>query len=108
VHSYGSEYSTETETLWVKFTALQKEKRSPVQMYNGLSGEIGLSPITLASFYRRQKWPQRILLDKIEAKENRKNSSGRSKNLFLSSANREIIRDGSSFKSNDNNNDDIS
>jgi len=108
VQSCGSECYTETETLWVEFTALEKEKRSPAQMYNVLSGEIGLSPITLASFYRHQKWPQRILLDKIEAKENRKNSSSCSRNLFLSSANREIIRDGSSFKNNDNNNDDIS
>jgi len=86
---------------------LETEKRSPAQMYNVLSGEIGLSPITLASFYRHQKWPQRIL-DKIEAKENRKNSSSSSRNLFLSSANREIIRVGSIFKNNDNNNDDIS
>ncbi|RHZ52936.1 hypothetical protein Glove_454g12 [Diversispora epigaea] len=44
-------------------------------MYNVLSGEIDLSPATLASFYRHQKFPQRISLDKIEAwveKENQK------------------------------------
>ena len=79
-------------------------------MYNVSFGEIGLSPTTLASFYRHQKWPQRTLLDKIEVKENRKrdNSRSSSRNLFLSSANGEIIRDGINFKNSDNNNNDIS
>jgi len=81
---------------------LKKGKRSLEQMYNVLSGEIGLSLTTVASFYRHQKWPQRIL-DKIEAKEDRKNSSSSSKNLFLSSANREIIRDGINSKNSNKN-----
>jgi len=56
VQSYRSEYSPETETLWVEFTALfderrKREKRSPTKMYNVLSEEIGLSPFTLAKFY---------------------------------------------------------
>ncbi|CAG8779629.1 11645_t:CDS:2, partial [Ambispora leptoticha] len=53
IQSYRSEYSTETETLWVEFTVLfderrKREKRSPTKMYNALSGEIDLSPATLA------------------------------------------------------------
>jgi len=70
--SHKSEYSDETETLWVEFTALFNERRkrdgrSPTKMYNALSEEIGLSPATLASFYRHQKSLQKTSLDKIEA-----------------------------------------
>ena len=72
VRSHKSEYSDETETLWVEFTALFNERRkrdgrSPTKMYNALSEEIGLSPATLASFYRHQKSLQKTSLDKIEA-----------------------------------------
>ncbi|CAG8579518.1 12778_t:CDS:10 [Ambispora leptoticha] len=34
---------------------LEREKHSPTKMYNALSGEIDLSPATLASFYRHQR-----------------------------------------------------
>ncbi|GBC01497.1 hypothetical protein RclHR1_04200015 [Rhizophagus clarus] len=65
-----SEYMDEYETYWVKFTALfnnrrKRERRSPTQMYNILSIEIGLSASTLASFYRHQKSPRRTSIDKI-------------------------------------------
>ncbi|CAG8548503.1 11622_t:CDS:2 [Ambispora gerdemannii] len=68
--SHRSEYPDETETLWVEFTALfderrKREGRSPTKMYNALADEIGLSPATLASFYRHQRSPQRTSLDKI-------------------------------------------
>ncbi|RHZ80951.1 hypothetical protein Glove_130g107 [Diversispora epigaea] len=58
--SYRSEYSDETETLWVKFTILfderrKREKHSPTKIYNVLSD---LSLTTLAKFYRHQKSPQ--------------------------------------------------
>ncbi|PKY51896.1 hypothetical protein RhiirA4_469199 [Rhizophagus irregularis] len=56
--SQYSEYSEETEIYWVEFTAIFNQKRkkgnrSPIQMYNILSDEIGLSPGTLAGFYHR-------------------------------------------------------
>ncbi|CAG8549778.1 16026_t:CDS:2 [Cetraspora pellucida] len=65
-----SEYTEEYETYWVEFTALfnnrrKKESRSPTQMYNILSIEIGLSASTLASFYRHQKSPRTTSMDKI-------------------------------------------
>src|ERR1044071_4065590 len=65
-----SEYTDEYETYWVEFTALfnnrrKKEGRSPTQLYNILSIEIGLSASTLASFYRHQKTPRRTSMDKI-------------------------------------------
>ena len=65
-----SEYTDEYETYWVEFTALfnnrrKKEGRSPTQLYNILSIEIGLSASTLASFYRHQKIPRRTSMDKI-------------------------------------------
>jgi len=65
-----SEYTDEYETYWVEFTALfnnrrKREGRSPTQMYNILSIEIGLSASTLASFYRHQKSPRRTSIDKI-------------------------------------------
>src|ERR1051325_6200775 len=65
-----SEYTDEYETYWVEFTALfnnrrKREGRSPTQMYNILSIEIGLSASTLASFYRHQKSPRRTSMDKI-------------------------------------------
>jgi len=71
VLSHRIEYSSETETLWVEFTAIfnerrKREKRSPTKMYNVLSEEIDLSPSTLAKFYQHQKSPQRTSLDKIE------------------------------------------
>ncbi|RHZ86153.1 hypothetical protein Glove_54g4 [Diversispora epigaea] len=47
-------------------------------MYNALSGEIELSPATLANSHRHQKSPQRTPFDKIEAwveKENQKKDS---------------------------------
>jgi hypothetical protein len=82
-------------------------------MYNVLSREIGLSPATLASFYRHQKRPRRASLDKIRSwveKENQKTDSqseegsasnfltvNRSKNNFLGSSN--------IFSSNDGNGD---
>jgi hypothetical protein len=55
-----SEYTDEYETYWVEFMALfnsrrKRESRSPTQLYNILSIEIGLSASTLASFYRHQK-----------------------------------------------------
>lgn len=55
---------------WVEFTAIfderrKKEKKSPTQLYNALSQEIGLSPATLASFYRHQKNPRTTSMDKI-------------------------------------------
>ncbi|KAF0484554.1 hypothetical protein F8M41_022968 [Gigaspora margarita] len=64
------EYTDEYETYWVEFTALfnnrrKRESRSPTQMYNILSIEIGLSASTLASFYRHQKSPRRTSVDKI-------------------------------------------
>lgn len=83
-------------------------------MYNVLSREIGLSPATLASFYQRQKCPQRTSLDKIRSwieKENQKTDSqseegsvsnflivNRSKNNFLGSS-------SNIFSSNDGNGD---
>ncbi|POG81140.1 hypothetical protein GLOIN_2v1510815 [Rhizophagus irregularis DAOM 181602=DAOM 197198] len=65
-----SEYTDEYETYWVEFTALfnnrrKREGRSPTQLYNILSIEIGLSASTLASFYRHQKSPRRTSIDKI-------------------------------------------
>ncbi|CAG8518287.1 14663_t:CDS:2 [Ambispora leptoticha] len=68
--SHRSEYTIQTETLWVEFIALfderrKREKRSPTKMYNAISGEIGLSPATLASFYHHQKSSQITSLDKI-------------------------------------------
>src|ERR1044072_6611592 len=65
-----SEYTDEYETYWVEFTALfnnrkKREARSPTQLYNILSIEIGLSASTLASFYRHQKSPRRTSMDKI-------------------------------------------
>ncbi|RGB30697.1 hypothetical protein C1646_765008 [Rhizophagus diaphanus] len=62
-----SEYTDEYETYWVEFTALfnnrrKREARSPTQLYNILSIEIGLSA---SSFYRRQKSPRRASIDKI-------------------------------------------
>ena len=53
---------------WNEFVAIfdQKRKRggrSPTQMYNILSGEIRLSPATLASFYRHQKVPRVTTMD---------------------------------------------
>src|SRR6266498_1302689 len=50
-----SEYTDEYETYWVEFTVLfnnrrKREARSPTQLYNILSIEIGLSASTLASF----------------------------------------------------------
>src|SRR5687767_11734452 len=61
-----SEYTDEYETYWVEFTTLfnnrrKREGRSPTQLYNILSIEIGLS----ASFYRHQKSPRRTSIDKI-------------------------------------------
>ncbi|CAG8619640.1 7693_t:CDS:2 [Ambispora gerdemannii] len=55
VQSHRTEYSSETETLWVEFTAIfnerrKREKRSLTKMYNVLSEEIDLSPSTLAKF----------------------------------------------------------
>ncbi|PKK58472.1 hypothetical protein RhiirC2_763389, partial [Rhizophagus irregularis] len=55
---------------WVEFTAIfdqrrKKEKRSTLQMYNIISAEIGLSPGTLASFYRHQRIPSKTTMDKI-------------------------------------------
>ncbi|PKK72672.1 hypothetical protein RhiirC2_776924 [Rhizophagus irregularis] len=54
--SARTEYDDETEMYWVEFTAIfdqrrKKGNRSPTQMYNILSDEIGLSSGTLASFY---------------------------------------------------------
>ncbi|CAG8788928.1 25497_t:CDS:2, partial [Dentiscutata erythropus] len=80
ITSLRSEYSTEIETLWVKFTALfderrKREKSSPIKIYNTLSIEINLSSATLANFYRHQKTSLKTSLNKIEAwieKENRK------------------------------------
>ncbi|CAB4489054.1 unnamed protein product [Rhizophagus irregularis] len=43
----------------------KREARSPTQLYNILSIEIGLSASTLASFYRHQKSPRRTSMDKI-------------------------------------------
>ncbi|CAB5213345.1 unnamed protein product [Rhizophagus irregularis] len=65
-----SEYSDENEMYWVEFTAIfdqrrKKEQRSPSQMYNIISAEIGLSPGTLASFYRHQRIPRKTTMDKI-------------------------------------------
>ncbi|CAB4404810.1 unnamed protein product [Rhizophagus irregularis] len=62
-----SEYTDEYETYWVEFTALfnnrrKREARSPTQLYNILSIEIGLSA---SSFYHRQKSPRRASIDKI-------------------------------------------
>ncbi|CAG8813656.1 36725_t:CDS:2, partial [Racocetra persica] len=67
---YYSEYTDEYETYWVEFTALfnnrrKKEGRSPTQLYNILSIEIGLSASTLANFYRHQKSPRKTSIDKI-------------------------------------------
>ncbi|CAG8648695.1 10222_t:CDS:2, partial [Dentiscutata erythropus] len=67
---YYSEYTDEYETYWVEFTALfnnrrKKEGRSPTQLFNILSIEIGLSASTLASFYRHQKSPRKTSIDKI-------------------------------------------
>jgi hypothetical protein len=45
--------------IWIR---RKREKRSPTQMYNILSQEIGLSSATLATFYRHQKSP---FMDKI-------------------------------------------
>ncbi|RHZ88241.1 hypothetical protein Glove_25g33 [Diversispora epigaea] len=73
-----SRMQTEAKWDYVRsrdFERRKKEKRSLTKMYNVLSEEIGLSPATLASFYRHQKAPQRTSLDKIEAwleKENQK------------------------------------
>jgi hypothetical protein len=55
---------------WVEYTAIfnqrrKKGNRSPTQMYNILSDEIGLSPGTLASFYRHQRTPRKTTMDKI-------------------------------------------
>jgi hypothetical protein len=52
---------------WVESTAIfdqrrKKDKRSPSQIYNILSDEIGLSP---ASFYRHQRHPRKASMDKI-------------------------------------------
>ena len=65
-----SKYMNEYEMYWVEFTALfnnrrKREARSPTQLYNILSIEIGLSASTLASFYRHQKSPRRTSMDKI-------------------------------------------
>ncbi|PKK63879.1 hypothetical protein RhiirC2_869563 [Rhizophagus irregularis] len=62
-HHWADEY----ETYWVEFTALfnnrrKREARSPTQLYNILSIEIGLSA---SSFYRRQESPRRASIDKI-------------------------------------------
>ena len=70
VRSHKSEYSDETETLWVEFTTLFNERRkrkgrSSMKIYNVLSEEIELSPATLASFYQHQKSPQKTSLNKI-------------------------------------------
>ncbi|RIA99446.1 hypothetical protein C1645_811479 [Glomus cerebriforme] len=58
------------EVEWRNDTASQgrrkRESRSPTQLYNILSIEIGLSASTLASFYRHQKSPIRTTsMDKI-------------------------------------------
>ncbi|GES81249.1 hypothetical protein GLOIN_2v1510815 [Rhizophagus clarus] len=62
-----SEYTDEYETYWVDLfnNRRKREGRSPTQMYNILSIEIGLSASTLASFYRHQKSPRRTSIDKI-------------------------------------------
>src|SRR6266498_3991643 len=76
-----SKYTDEYETYWVEFTALfnnrrKREGRSPTQLYNILSIEIGLSASTLVSFYYHQKSPRRTFMDKIiewvEKEENKK------------------------------------
>ena len=59
--SQYSEYPDEVQTIWVEFTALfnqrrRRERRSHTQLYNIISQEIHLSSVTLASFYRHQKF----------------------------------------------------
>jgi hypothetical protein len=65
-----SEYDDKTEMYWSEFMAIfderrKKGKKSPTQMYNILSQEIGLSPSILASFYWHQRRPIQITMDKI-------------------------------------------
>ncbi|PKK72423.1 hypothetical protein RhiirC2_777223 [Rhizophagus irregularis] len=66
-----SEHDDETAMYWVEFTAIfdqrrKKGNRSPTQMYNILSDEIGLSPGTLASFYHhRTKSRKTTTMNKI-------------------------------------------
>jgi hypothetical protein len=55
---------------WVEFTAIfdqrrKKGNRSPTQMYNILSDEIGLSPGTIASFYHHHTNPRKTTMDKL-------------------------------------------
>src|ERR1051325_244958 len=100
-----SKYTDEYETYWVEFTALfnnrrKREGRSPTQMYNILSIEIGLSASTLASFYRHQKSPRRTSMDKIiewvEKEENKKVVSFNSSSSSNSSNNSNTSSGGSS------------
>jgi hypothetical protein len=69
---HRSEYSDEIEMYWVEFINIfdqrrEKGNRSPTQMYNLLSDEIGLNPATLASFYRHKTTPRKTSMDKIIA-----------------------------------------
>jgi hypothetical protein len=67
---HRSVYDDDTEMYWSEFVAIfderrKKGKKSPTKMYNILSQEIGLSPATLASFYRHQRKPIQTSMDKI-------------------------------------------
>ncbi|CAG8811524.1 24805_t:CDS:2, partial [Dentiscutata erythropus] len=92
IQSHRSEYIIVTETLWVEFTALFDERRkrdkcSPTKIYNALSIEIGLSPATLATFYRHQRAPLTTSLDKIEIWVKRENKK-KDNSIIISSGNR--------------------
>ncbi|RGB43676.1 hypothetical protein C1646_749464 [Rhizophagus diaphanus] len=65
-----SEYSEEMEMYLDEFTAIfdqrrKKVNRSPSQMFDTLSTEIGLSKSTLANFYRHKTTPMKTSMDKI-------------------------------------------
>ena len=93
---------------WVEFTAIfderrKRENRSPTQMYNILSQEIGLSPATLASFYRYQKIPRATTMDKIMLWVDRE---GKSKVSFASSSNSSSSTSRTFTRNNDSDNND--
>ena len=92
---------------WVEFTAIfderrKRENRSPTQMYNILSQEIGLSPATLASFYRHQKIPRATTMDKIMLWVDRE---GKRKVSFASSSNNSSSTSRTFTRNNDSDND---
>ena len=88
-----SEYKDEYETYWVEFTALfnnrrKKEGRSPTQLYNILSIEIGLSASTLASFYRHRRTSMDKIIEWVEKEGNKKVVSFSNSSSNSSSSNR--------------------